>query len=166
MKLTLKKKTDRDYCDSDEFNIEIEVLLNRVKKVFKIDELREKLELLTTFFDRVKTPVISDQVEWEDTDVLSSTRYNEFLAGAERDLSLVYQSQNKVKEKALVNWNNIEQIRSSKIEEDIACTARSGTNTIIDKWELDNPNEPMDGDDVDDICEAIKGLLNTYYAND
>ena len=97
------------------FKIELETLLNKAKAAMKIDILREQISLITTFFNKVQKPDTDELEPWEETDVLSSERYNDFLAKAERDLMLIYQSQQKVRENLLMNWNNIEQIRSTQI---------------------------------------------------
>lgn len=96
------------------YNIELETILNRGKKIFKIDEIREKLTLVTTFFENVLNPLVSKDVTWEDTDILSSTRYNTFLSNIERDLSFIYESQKKVRSNMLIDWNTIEQIKPEK----------------------------------------------------
>ena len=37
---------------------------------------------------------------------------------------------------------------------------------IRQEWALHAPQEPMDGDDVDDIADELRRRMNMFYAND
>ena len=43
--------------------------------------------------------------------------------------------------------------------------AIKGYAAIKESWDSRYPKEPMDGDDTEEICKLILGMLDEYYAN-
>lgn len=101
------------------FKIELETVLDRIKKQFSIDTLRDRLDVITRFFESIKYPKVSHMRSWERTDILSSDRYNMFLRSIARDMEIIYDTQKKIKRGSLTNWNLIEQMKFDKEDEPV-----------------------------------------------
>ena len=95
------------------FDIEIETYLNKISKYFKVDDIKEKLNLITMFFERLSHPKTNDEKIMSPHDILSSERYNGFLTGLERDIRIIRNSQVDTKNKLISSWNTMEQVKDS-----------------------------------------------------